>query len=187
MRSGSARRTPTRAPAAARRAPAGPPRPPRTPGARAGAEAPRRSGPGAARRPPAFCAPRTCMIMSLRALRVRAVRNLFEPAPHPYKCLAFHWIRASYAGLALNPHQLLLSNCDFTHLHDSVPTFWREVLRAWGCEGDGLHPATAPDKSTEHAYCPQVTYQEARPLPPFDDGLWHRSPSLAFPPAASIV
>ena len=121
-----------------------------------------------------------------RALRVRAVRNLFEPAPHPYKCLAFHWIRASYAGLALNPHQLLLSNCDFTHLHDSVPTFWREVLRAWGCEGDGLHPATAPDKSTEHAYCPQVTYQEARPLPPFDDGLWHRSPSPRVPKCPNI-
>ena len=112
------------------------------------------------------------------ALRARVVRGLFEPNPPPYKNMAYHWIRISYPNLPHNPQQLLLSNCDFTSLHDTVPLFWREVLTTWGNHGDGLRPSFLDTTETNAAvqHCPQQTYQQTRPLPPFDDELWHRSP-----------
>jgi hypothetical protein len=80
---------------------------------------------------------RRCLDVELftRALRMRAVRHLFEPTPHPYKLLVFHWIRLSYPHLPYHPITILLSNCDMSHLHASMPAFWKETLIAWGTQG----------------------------------------------------
>ena len=137
---------------------------------------------------------RRCINVELfvRALRMRVVRGLFEPGPHPYRLLPFHWIQTSYPSFPHHPSALLLSNCDFSRLAPSVPLFWCEVLRSWGNLPHGLHPfsplpklsAPLPDPNAnlqpaakQRPPPPQPTYQMTRPLPPFDDGLWHRGPT----------
>jgi hypothetical protein len=112
---------------------------------------------------------RRCLDVELftRALRMRTVRYLFEPTPHPYKLLVFHWVRLSYPHLPYYPVTILLSNCDLSHLHASKPAFWKEALFAWGTQGNGLRPAPPPE-ATGPAL--QPTYQATRPLPPYDDG-----------------
>ena len=116
---------------------------------------------------------RRCVDVELfvRSLRARAVRTLFEPGNHPYRALALHWLRISYPDFPHHPSALLLSNCDLSHLHPDTPQFWREVFSAWGTLGNGLSPSTPPFPSTVPL---QPTYQLCRPLPPFDDSVWHR-------------
>ena len=120
-----------------------------------------------------------------RALRVRVVRSLVEPGQHPYRNLVFHWIRQSYTHLGQSPQRLLLSNCSFLHLQPATPPFWREVLESWGCCGDGLRPLPSPLTGSQSDDPPlgaqQPTFQQTRPAPPFDDGLWHRSPTRRDP------
>ena len=111
-----------------------------------------------------------------RALRMRSVRALFEPSSHPFQNLPLYWIRLSYAALRIPAQYLLLSNCDFTHLTSRIPLFWRQALQAWGCEGDGIRLAL-PTAALTPPFLPQPTYQNTRPLPPFDDGVWHRPPT----------
>ena len=129
---------------------------------------------------------RRCLDVELftRALRVRVVRSLFEPTPHPYKNLAFYWIRRSYPSFPHHPRYLLHSNCDFSQLQPQTPQFWREALHSWGSLGNGLSPSLPPrDSSTPQPDTPekppplQPTYQSSRPLAPLDDGVWHRSPT----------
>ena len=119
---------------------------------------------------------RRCISVELfvRALRARVVRGLIEPCDHPYVNLAFYWIRLSYPSLPLHPRQLLLSNCDFGNLHPDIPPFWREVLHAWGTQGDGLRPPPPPDAPPPY---PQPTYQLTCPRMPIDDHVWRRSPT----------
>ena len=138
---------------------------------------------------------RRCLDIELfsRALLLRSVRGLYEPGPHPYHNLPFHWIRLSYAPLRQDPRSLLLSNCTFTHLHPSTPPFWCTVLQAWGSLPGGLHPTVPsptfatpdprrPPPPSSAPLFPQPTYQLTRPLPPYSDGLWHRSPTRRDPP-----
>ena len=118
---------------------------------------------------------RRCVDVELfvRALRARAVRALFEPGDHPYRLLVYHWIRTSYPFYNHHPSTLLLSNCDFSHLSPLTPPFWREALLSWGSLGNGICPSPPLPKPIPL----QPTYQMCCPLPPFDDGLWHRQSS----------
>ena len=118
-----------------------------------------------------------------RSLRARTVRYLIEPGSHPFRLLAFHWIRLSYPAFPSHPSHLLLSNFCFTDLHPHVPPFWREVLTSWGSLGCGLQPLPPPPPPADPdgpkpppppTPLPQPTYQATRPLPPLTDGLWHR-------------
>ena len=120
---------------------------------------------------------RRCLDVELfvRALRARVVRNLFEPSPHPYKNIAFYWIKRSYPLYPFHPRYLLLSNCDFTQLHPQIPQFWREALISWGSLGNGLYPSS-PTPATPTPQTLQPTYQASRPHGPLNDGIWHRSP-----------
>ena len=119
---------------------------------------------------------RRCLDVELfvRALRARVVRSLLEPNAHPYKNLAFYWIRRSYPLYPFHPRYLLLSNCDFAHLHHDTPQFWREVLVSWGSLGNGLLPSD-PSPPPSDPPTLQPTYQESCPRAPLDDGVWHRS------------
>ena len=129
---------------------------------------------------------RRCLDVELfaRSLRVRAVRALAEPSPHPYKNLVFHWVRTSYPHLWQDPRMLIMSNCDFAHLLPEVPPFWRQVLQSWGSLGGGLRAAGVRVALSPDDYSPPLTYQASRPLPPFDDGIFHPSPT---PRIASLL
>ena len=89
------------------------------------------------------------------ALRVRWVRRLVDPAPHPYKGLVFYWIHRAYGHLRQG-QRLLVSTCDFLCLGEGVPPFWSAVLRALGARR-GLVPAVDQGEA-----CPEVTYAQAR-------------------------
>ena len=135
---------------------------------------------------------RRCVDVELfsRALQMRAIRGLLEPGLHPYRNLPYHWLRSTYARLGHTSHTILLSNCTFHTLPDTIPTFWRQALLNWGTTGGGLQPShnlthiqtgrqpecdLTDDKSAAMLCRPPLTYQQVRPLPPFNDGLWHRS------------
>ena len=64
------------------------------------------------------------------------------------------------------------------------------MLRAWGSLPGGLHPtvplaispSAGPTPHLDTSLSPQPTYQKTRPLAPYTDGLWHRSPIRRDPP-----
>ena len=53
--------------------------------------------------------------------------------------MVLYWVGLTYGHLRMG-HRIFTSSCDFLFLHDSCPTYWRAVLRAYG-NMRGLAPA----------------------------------------------
>ena len=77
------------------------------------------------------------------ALQVRKLRRLLEPHSGPQTNFIMYWLNLTYGHLRQGT-RLLLSTCDFLHLHDPerMPKAWRYFLKATGTM-HGPVPATS--------------------------------------------
>ena len=99
------------------------------------------------------------MELFTKALYVRQIGRLTVPSQNRVADVVMAYVNRAYGHLRMG-RRLLTSSCDFLHLPEATPSYWKLALQSKGMVR-GLVPC-GDDPNGQKKYTPEVTYREAK-------------------------